>query len=489
MFYDITEKLDQPIVRQLLSACLGDKSPKGIDAALSKYPGEIFYGWMEAGKPLGICGFRVLPDKLEICHIAVAETARREGIGSAMVYALREKYDKTIEAETDDDAVVFYRKCGFQTTESYEEYGGEKHRRWTCVLEKEMTLDKAIQLMAQKIALILTGDMPTIYIFGSVALDDFKPGWSDIDILVLTKHEISEQQADMLVGLRQSMLQRYLGNPYFRLFEGGMLSLDAFLNNSNERAVYWGTDGQRIADGYKMCSFGMAELIDSGILICGDDVRQKMQYPTYTQFRDDILHHVKVAREHGTTVGWLLDIARGIYTLRTGKIIAKTAAGEWALANNICPDADAMQKAVSIRKEPTKYPDNEKQVDNVIIQQFADVIESQCNAAFWQVLDRLVAESKIIIDRPKGSRHPKYPSFIYPVDYGYIDGTTSMDGGGIDIWKGTNGEVVNAIICTIDLLKRDSEMKILIGCSEDEKQAVLKSHNSSENMKGILIAR
>jgi inorganic pyrophosphatase len=111
------------------------------------------------------------------------------------------------------------------------------------------------------------------------------------------------------------------------------------------------------------------------------------------------------------------------------------------------------------------------------------------NNGFWLALDKLVAESKITIDRPKGSRHPKYPDFIYPLDYGYLENTSSSDGGGIDIWKGTNGNGIDAIICTVDLLKRDSEIKILIGCTEEEKLLVAKCHNSNHHMSGILIRR
>ena len=107
---------------------------------------------------------------------------------------------------------------------------------------------------------------------------------------------------------------------------------------------------------------------------------------------------------------------------------------------------------------------------------------------FWSALDKLVSESKIIIDRPKGSRHPKYPDCIYPLDYGYLDGTSSMDSGGIDVWRGSGGEIVDAVICTVDLGKKDSEIKLLIGCNEDEKQLILASHNG-EYMKGILIRR
>jgi len=111
------------------------------------------------------------------------------------------------------------------------------------------------------------------------------------------------------------------------------------------------------------------------------------------------------------------------------------------------------------------------------------------NNAFWIAFDKLVSESKIVIDRPKGSHHPKYPTFLYPVDYGYLENTSSMDGDGIDVWKGTDGDFIDAIVCTVDLMKKDSEIKILIGCSEDEKQLVFEAHNNSEYMKGILIRR
>jgi len=118
---------------------------------------------------------------------------------------------------------------------------------------------------------------------------------------------------------------------------------------------------------------------------------------------------------------------------------------------------------------------------------FCDMPENY-NGGFWAALDTLASESKIVIDRPKGSRHPKY-DFTYPLDYGYLENTASMDGNGIDLWKGTNGGAIDAVICTVDLIKKDSEIKILIGCSEEEKQTVLEWHNHSEKMKGTMIRR
>ena len=111
------------------------------------------------------------------------------------------------------------------------------------------------------------------------------------------------------------------------------------------------------------------------------------------------------------------------------------------------------------------------------------------NEDFWKALDELVSNSEIVIDRPRGSAHPRFPDFIYKVDYGYLKDTTSMDGAGIDVWVGSGDKKIDAIMCIVDLLKRDSEIKILVGCSEEEKLEVYKTHNETQYMKGILIRR
>lgn len=109
---------------------------------------------------------------------------------------------------------------------------------------------------------------------------------------------------------------------------------------------------------------------------------------------------------------------------------------------------------------------------------------------FWKALDELVHNSEIVIDRPKGTVHPNYPDFLYEVDYGYLKNTTSMDGGGIDVWLGSEkSKKIDAIMCIVDLMKRDSEIKVLIGCTEEEKEIVYKTHNQTQYMKGILIRR
>ena len=112
------------------------------------------------------------------------------------------------------------------------------------------------------------------------------------------------------------------------------------------------------------------------------------------------------------------------------------------------------------------------------------------NEAFWDALDQLIADSEIIIDRPNGTAHPRYPDFVYPLDYGYLKDTASMDGSGIDLWKGTDpAQRLDAVMCIVDLVKRDSEIKLLIGCTPAEKAAIYQVHNETQYMKGVLIER
>jgi inorganic pyrophosphatase len=109
---------------------------------------------------------------------------------------------------------------------------------------------------------------------------------------------------------------------------------------------------------------------------------------------------------------------------------------------------------------------------------------------FWTRFDRLLAANEIVIDRPKGTTHPRYSKVIYPLNYGYLKGTSSGDGNEIDVWRGslTVSQLVG-VVCTIDTLKNDSEVKLLVGCTDDEIEAVDKFHNDNDYVSGILIMR
>lgn len=269
--------------------------------------------------------------------------------------------------------------------------GNSYHFRGDCrkVLKRYDAREHSIQTMSQRISTILSDSSPSIYLYGSIPLGDFRLGWSDIDILVLTDKQITEEQAKKLVGLRQVMLEKEPGNPYYRSFEGGMLTLDAFLIGKKDCVVYWGTSSERITDHYTLDSFGMTELIKSSILLYGNDIRNQLKAPEFSELYADVKRHYdtirKYAQKTGRSIysfGWILDIARCIYTLRTGKIIAKTDAGKWALENNLCPVPDALKTALKVRKSPLEFKKDKSTLDYAgmlgePIQKFADVLKQE----------------------------------------------------------------------------------------------------------------
>ncbi len=108
---------------------------------------------------------------------------------------------------------------------------------------------------------------------------------------------------------------------------------------------------------------------------------------------------------------------------------------------------------------------------------------------YWHSLDELVGTSTLCIDRPRGTAHPRYPDFIYPLDYGHLEGTRGGDGAGIDIWLGSlPGCRVTGVVITLDRLKRDAEVKVLINCTPDEAQLILRTHDDGPQ-SALLVPR
>lgn len=108
---------------------------------------------------------------------------------------------------------------------------------------------------------------------------------------------------------------------------------------------------------------------------------------------------------------------------------------------------------------------------------------------FWDEVDRLCLTAAHIVDRPARSCHPRFPEWVYPLDYGYLDGTTGGDGHGIDVWFGTAAEPrATAVACTVDPYQRDSEVKYLWRCTPAEVAAI-RAFYAGQPMQVLLVQR
>jgi len=222
----------------------------------------------------------------------------------------------------------------------------------------EPRLRLAINTMAVSIQRILADAQPSIYLYGSITAEDFHPGWSDIDLLVLTQEVITEEQSAALLHLRQTLAARDPDTPHYRLFEGGMLDLGSFLTGEDTRVVYWGTTGERIKATHAFSAFDRASLMQNGQLLLGKDVRRHLEMPEYGEILAAIAGHLATIKTHGagsrsiSAYGWLLDIARCLYTMVNGRLTTKTAAAQWALDEHLCPCPAELSMALTVRRQP-----------------------------------------------------------------------------------------------------------------------------------------
>ena len=249
-------------------------------------------------------------------------------------------------------------------------------------------MNNAIDAMVNKIVRITDGDVYGVWLYGSVVMDDFRPGWSDIDFVALTGRPVSESQAEQLLTLRQEMLEKEPGNPYYRSFEGVIAALDEYRSRSFTRLVYWGTSGQRITDRYTPDTFSAFELARYGRPVYGGHP-WILPAPAREEIVNAVREHYECIRKYAVqtneslySCGWLLDIARCIYTLRTGDVTAKTQAGIRALEEHLFPDEEPLRKTLEVRQNPRAFIGTEElngwlKSLGPVVQRYADVLEQE----------------------------------------------------------------------------------------------------------------
>ncbi|ARA94520.1 hypothetical protein AWN76_016045 [Rhodothermaceae bacterium RA] len=86
----------------------------------------------------------------------------------------------------------------------------------------------------------------------------------------------------------------------------------------------------------------------------------------------------------------------------------------------------------------------------------------------WAAWERVIETHGLTIDRPRRSVHPRYPEIIYPIDYGYVNGTLGTDGEGLDVFVGTAPTGLVGALLTTDHRRGDREVKLLYRCTPEE---------------------
>ena len=112
------------------------------------------------------------------------------------------------------------------------------------------------------------------------------------------------------------------------------------------------------------------------------------------------------------------------------------------------------------------------------------------NAWFWQKVDTLYLSSGFRLTRKKGDVHPVFKNLIYPTDYGHVKDTKSVSGEGVSVYAGSlSRNTITALVVAADILAKELDVKILVGCTDEEVDQVLRFLNQTDYQKTVLIRR
>ena len=141
---ELTHKSDVCKTYEIYKHCMfmpsEEKFNQKIDAFLCDNSVKIF-ACCNRDQLVGVMAVSFLEQRsIEILGIAVDISFRGKGIGSYMINQIIHDYGLTsVYAETDSDAIAFYRKNAFSVTEFSEIYGGEIVVRYKCELSRSVT--------------------------------------------------------------------------------------------------------------------------------------------------------------------------------------------------------------------------------------------------------------------------------------------------------------------------------------------------------------
>lgn len=125
--------VDEPGIAELLTFAVGEDTDR-VGEAVRRYRDDASTALlvaMSGSRVVATLGYAMAPDRVTVLHIATAPRVRRTGIATALVNELRRRIppECPLVAETDAEAVGFYRSNGFSVATLGEKYPGVERFR------------------------------------------------------------------------------------------------------------------------------------------------------------------------------------------------------------------------------------------------------------------------------------------------------------------------------------------------------------------------
>nr|QMS47854.1 hypothetical protein WG33_0052 [uncultured bacterium] len=219
--------------------------------------------------------------------------------------------------------------------------------------------------------LALGGNFVGFYLRGSLALGDFNPVTSDVDVLVVTEQPVTEAQFAALDEFHRRLPAR--DNPYHRHYEVTYVDRAAIRRFRPEERVHptigsdWPFHRSPHRDNFTLERWTVRE---RGVVVVGPDPKELIDPITPEDIRDAVVSELR-ARVDGWAGGepwpeWLAPrlyqafevetICRALYTLNVGQLPTKPQAVAWSLGALVAPWRSLVHWSQVYREDKTIDP-------------------------------------------------------------------------------------------------------------------------------------
>jgi ribosomal protein S18 acetylase RimI-like enzyme len=143
MLINVKSRVQESQIQDLLSYSVFP-DPDRLEQTIAQYESDSnmwLFGYESEDVMVGIIGFRLSDNQeMTLTHLAVEPESRGVGFGRGMILEIIEEMNPTrIVAETDEEAVEFYRRNGFVINSLGEKYPGVERFRCTYEIDDEVT--------------------------------------------------------------------------------------------------------------------------------------------------------------------------------------------------------------------------------------------------------------------------------------------------------------------------------------------------------------
>jgi ribosomal protein S18 acetylase RimI-like enzyme len=126
-------ELSYPELPNIIAPSIGVPTEEKIKKVLAEYTAanNHLVGCFSSKKLIGVIGIEIQGGNGIIKHIAVSPEHRMKNVGKQLIIHVARHFTlQLITAEIDDEAIGFYKRCGFKC----DTFEGQYVRRYTCKL-------------------------------------------------------------------------------------------------------------------------------------------------------------------------------------------------------------------------------------------------------------------------------------------------------------------------------------------------------------------